>query len=341
MNDELRRIRAGRVLRHLDVSRGRGLEIGPLNDPFVRRADAEVRYVDVHPTELLRMDYAGHTDFDAESIVEVDHWLIAEDGQVRSLAEATAASAPFEWAVASHVIEHVPDLLTWLGDVADVLVDDGLFSLVIPDRRYTFDAIRAPTSLGQVLQARHDRDVRPSVRAVFDSTHYARRVPPKDQWHADAGKTASPVHPELYVAEQLELAREGRRYLDAHVWVWTPEELVGQLATLAEMGLIEFAIRSVMPTPQNGIEFYVTLRRLARGLSPQRRREELHDSYSAALSALAASELVWPYERPQKERGVAGFLVSPAEQRVILAKRALLRRLYVLARRVAGFRAKP
>jgi hypothetical protein len=338
MNSELRPIRTDRVLRHLDVSHGRGLEIGPLNDPFVHRSEADVRYVDVHPAELLRRNYADHTGFDAESIVEVDHWLISDEGHVRSLAEATAASAPFEWAVASHVIEHVPDLLAWLGDVAEVLVDGGLLSLVIPDRRYTFDVIRAPTSLGQVLQASHDRDVRPSVRAVFDSTHYARRVPPKDQWHADAVRTAPPVHPPLYVAEQLERARAGREYLDAHVWVWTPEELVGQLATLAEMGLIEFAIESVIPTPDNEIEFYVTLRRLARELSPQQREAELHDSYSAALDALAVSELEWPDERPEKERGVPGFLVSPAERRVILAKRGLFKSLYAATHWVLGRR---
>lgn len=340
MDSELRQIRTDRALRHLDVSLGRGLEIGPLNDPFVDRAEVDVRYVDVHPAELLRTNYAGHTDFDAQSIVEVDHWLIGDDGQVRSLAEATAASAPFEWAVASHVIEHVPDLLTWLGEVAEVLVDDGLFALVIPDRRFTFDAIRAPTSLGQVLQARHDRDVRPSVRAVFDSTYYARRVPPKDQWHADAVKTAPPVHPALYVAEQLALAKAGDRYVDSHVWVWTPAELVEQLATLAEMGLIEFAIGSVIPTPDNGIEFYVTLRRLGRGLSPAQRDAELHDSYSAALAALAVSQSEWPDERPEKERGVPGFLVSPAERRVILAKRGLFKSLYALTRRVVGLREK-
>lgn len=338
MDEELRQIRAGRVLRHIDVSRGRGLEVGPLNHPFVDRAEADVRYVDVHPAEMLRADYAAHTGFDAQSVVDVDHWLITEDGQVRSLPEATADSAPFDWAVASHVIEHVPDLITWLNDVAEVLVDDGLLALVIPDRRYTFDAIRAPTSLGQVLQARHDRDVRPSVRAVFDSTYYARNVPPKDQWHEGAVKDAPPVHPAAYIAEQLERAKAGREYLDAHVWVWTPEELVAQLQALAEFRLIDFAIHAVMPTPDNGIEFYVTLRRLGRELSPEQRQAEVHDSYAPARHALATSEAQWPYEQSQKERGVAGFLVSPAERRVILAKRGLFRGLYSLVRRLRRVR---
>lgn len=334
MDEQLRRARAARVLRDLDVSRGRGLEIGPLNAPFVIRADADVRYVDVKPAEALRREYGPHPGFDAEAVVEVDHWLTADDGQLRGLAEATAASAPFDWAVASHVIEHVPDLLTWLNDVADVLIDGGKLSLVIPDRRYTFDIIRPPTSLGQVLQARHDRDLRPSVRAVFDTNFYARHVPPKDKWHEDAAETAAPVHPLLYIEEQLKLAEAGEVYLDAHVWVWTPEEFVCQLAALADMGLIEFAARSVLPTPDNGIEFYVTLQRVTRALSPQERRDQLHRSYDAARDTLTAAAPERPNSQPVDGRGVPGFLISPAERRVVLAKRAVLERTYSAARRL-------
>ena len=306
------------------------MEIGPLNAPFVGKGDADVRYVDVQPSELLRQVYAPHPGFDATSIVEVDHWLIADDGKVSSLAEATAASGLFDWAVASHVIEHVPDLVGWLVEVAAVLVDGGLLSLVIPDRRFTFDAARAPTTIGQLLQASNDRDVRPSVRAVFDTNYYARRVPPKDKWTDDAVIDAPPVHPPLYIREQLELARAGQIYLDAHVWVWTPREFIEQLAALAELGLLEFTVRSVIPTPDNDIEFYVTLERLARNLDAEQVSRALTASYESTLASLDIRPDV---ERLDPEPMTPSFPVSAAERKMILIKRAVMNR----ARAAAGY----
>lgn len=267
--------RARRVLRDIDVTSGRGLEIGPLHSPFVAKSErVDVVYVDVHPTEVLRGYYAKHPGFPIQDIVEVDYSLLDGD-TMRGIAEVTAGVAPFHWVVASHVIEHVPDMIGWLSDVATVLTDGGLLSLIIPDRRYTFDALRPPTTLGQALQAHHDRDIRPSVRAVFDHHFTAVKVPPKDKWDDDAPLRASRIHDLNYVQEQLELAKTGREYIDCHVWVWTPQELLDQLRTLAALDLCEFTVCSIIPTPDNDIEFFLTLQRIPRTLGPLHRRQLL------------------------------------------------------------------
>lgn len=66
-------------------------------------------------------------------------------------------------------------------------------------------------------------------------------------------------------------------------------------------------------------------------------RRGLPTSYQRALAATddapAADERPTFDGRPDKERGVPGFLVSPAEKRVILIKRALLSRMYSMVRR--------
>jgi hypothetical protein len=78
--------------------------------------------------------------------------------------------------------------------------------------------------------------------------------------------------------------------------------------------------------------FYVTLCRLPRRLGPQERGARLRDSYQAALKLTRHGAA--PDERPEKERGVAGFIVSPAERRLILMKRGLLTRAYSAAGRI-------
>ena len=165
--------RAQKIRQHIDPASGRGLEIGPLHAPIVRVDEGDVRYVDVHLTPELRAYYSTHPGIPVDEIVEVHHALIV-DGDARSLPEAVAEGAPFDWVVASHVIEHVPDLVGWLRDIASVLVEGGRLSLAIPDRRYCFDALRPPTTVGQILQAHFDQDTRPSVRAVFD--HFSKAV---------------------------------------------------------------------------------------------------------------------------------------------------------------------
>lgn len=143
VRDDLLR-RRERVGRTVDLTVGRGLEIGPLAAPVASRTVADVWYVDVQSTEELREHYRGDPAVVPEHLVAVDCALYS-GGRLRSIAEATAEIGPFDWVVASHVIEHVPDAIAWLADLGEVLVDDGRVALVAPDRRFSFDA-RRPTA---------------------------------------------------------------------------------------------------------------------------------------------------------------------------------------------------
>src|SRR5690349_11546981 len=72
---EQRSERHQRILGLFDQSRGRGLEIGPLFDPVVRRWDSDIRYVDVHPGAILKEFYATHPGVPVDDIVDPDFVL--------------------------------------------------------------------------------------------------------------------------------------------------------------------------------------------------------------------------------------------------------------------------
>ena len=59
------------LLRGLDPAAARGVEIGPLASPIVRREDGPILYVDHTDSATLRRKYAGG-DVDIAAIVEVD-----------------------------------------------------------------------------------------------------------------------------------------------------------------------------------------------------------------------------------------------------------------------------
>ncbi len=258
----MRAARRARILGGVDLAHGRCLEIGPLANPVVSQDAADVRYVDVVDRAGLVDHYRGNAAVVPEAIPEQHFWLTRADGTVSTLAEAVASDGPYQHVVASHVIEHVPDMIGWLRDVAEVLADDGALLLAIPDRRYCFDVRRAPTTAGQVLQAHLDGDRTPSVRAVLD--HFLRAVDfsAEQAWSGERPPDL-PSHPVDEVLRHLARQRAGE-YVDCHVWPLTPQDFAGLIDDLLLLGQVDFSVERLTATRVGDQEFYATLRRLDR-----------------------------------------------------------------------------
>ncbi len=256
--------RRRRFFRMYDFAKGHGLEIGPLDRPMVRGDDVDVSYVDVVSRDALQEHYAEGHGVNVDNIPEIDYWLIQPDGRTLSIAEATGAGAPYDWIVASHVIEHVPDVIGWLTDLAEIAVDDGVLALIVPDQRYTFDVHRPLTTVGQMLQANQDGDQRPSVRAVYD--HFSATLDYKflQTWRGNAPTFDTPAHPWWQASEEVERSRGGE-YVDCHVWLFTPESFLRQMRELRRGGHSSWYVEKIIPTKPDDVEFNVVMRRLPRG----------------------------------------------------------------------------
>jgi len=265
--DKERDPRRSRLWALQDFSQGRGLEVGPLHEAIVGRDEADVRYVDVHDQAGLRAYYADDPLVPTEAIPEIDYTLLKADGRGVSLAEACREGAPFDWVVASHVVEHVPDVVGWLEDLAELVTDDGALVLMVPDRRYCFDVHRPPTTTGQMLEAHELRAGRPSTRAIYDYFSAAVETDVRQLWDG-----VPPEYPQrMYSIEQalgkVEQGRSGT-YVDCHVWLFTPESFVEQMHELRIIRRSSWAVESMHPTRRHDIEFMVRLRRIPRHLDP-------------------------------------------------------------------------
>lgn len=249
------------LLESIDVARSKGLELGPLANPIVRREMGEVRYLDHVDTDTLRARYATHEGFDIEAIVPIDY--VMGKG---SIADVVDADLPFDYAIASHVIEHVPDLIGWLGEVHDVLREGGLLSLAIPDHRNCFDALRSPTVAADVIHAHLTKAKVPTPRQVFD--HYSCAV----GWRGLISWEVEPPFGELTLvhseAEALERATDvlgSGEYQDVHCWTFTPSSFGHLFAALQRLQLVPFTLEHCSDTV-NG-EFFATLRALPEGVA--------------------------------------------------------------------------
>ena len=242
------------LLRSIDVSKWRGLELGPLAKPVVRRDMGDIRYLDHVDTEQLRARYATHDGFDLDAIVPIDY--VSTNGSIR---DAVNADLPFDYVIASHVIEHVPDLIGWLSDIGSVIRDDGVLSLAIPDHRRCFDALRSPTVPADIVHAHLTRPTVPTPRQVFD--HYASAV----AWHGFISWEEEPpfaelvpVHSETEALDNAVAAVTNADYQDVHCWVFTPSSFRRLFAALERLQLVPFSLEECSETM--GGEFFATLR---------------------------------------------------------------------------------
>jgi SAM-dependent methyltransferase len=261
----------------IDVTTMRGLEIGPLAAPRVRKDEGDIFYVDHTDAEGLRRKYATNSVLkdSLHQIVDIDR--VIEDGL--GVREAVADLAPFDYVIASHLIEHIPDPVTWLSDIASLLRPSGILSLVIPDKRFTFDFNRRTTEISDLVDAYLRRLHKPSFRQAYDfiSKEITEMVDPAAVWAGTAdftGVVRSDVpDPDVAALQLCRTIAGSDEYVDVHCSVFTPDSFLDLCDTLARVDLIEFEVAHFVPTEVNQLEFHVSLRRSDVALDREAARE--------------------------------------------------------------------
>jgi SAM-dependent methyltransferase len=247
--------RAACLLQYADVEREVGLEIGPLDKPLVRRTPGRrIYYCDYAPREVLRSKSSADPNVRIDDIPEIDFVTT----QIRA---EIFGGTTFDYVLASHVVEHVPDMLGWLAQLRTVLNPGGRIILAVPDRRYTFDYLRPLSTLGQLLEARHERRSRPTFSQVYDAFSMAAKVDTALCW-------SQPGYPgaalEFYYTRELALrlaedARDGGGYHDCHCWVFTYESFLDLVAQANAMGVLDARVVASAAPVFGANEFHVVL----------------------------------------------------------------------------------
>jgi SAM-dependent methyltransferase len=275
-------IRRERALRDIDISALRGVEVGPLDRPLVSKNEGEIYYVDYASTAELKKSLTD-PNVKLDRIVDID--FIWKD---KPLADLLGRKAPVDYIIASHVVEHVPDLIGWLKEMRDALKDGGALILIVPDKRYTFDFHRRPTAFEEIELAYAERRRRPGLRCIMDHIAGVVKLDAEAIWDGRANTDEAPFHHDpSYLAIIAERYAAGH-YIDIHCWVFTPWSFLDTLGRIeAKVGL-GFDLKGFATTAASEIEFYVQLRRVAasstdwrKAAAEARRRAETLDNMPA------------------------------------------------------------
>ena len=209
--------------------------------------------------------------------------------------------------MASHVVEHVPDLVAFIAECGEILAPGGVLSLAVPDKRGTFDYYRPPSGLGAVIDAHLQgrRTTSPGSTAEFE-LYYA-------DFTTDPAAAEFP-HGPWRVRQVMDMVKGGQ-FLDIHAWTFTPSSfrlLVEDLHALKLLPMRESAFGDSV-----GYEFYVQLTPDGPGPDVDRKTlcrralEELHPPVRTDAPALAAENARLAAELEATRRTLSWRITAP------------------------------
>lgn len=258
--------------------KGWGVEVGPSYNPVLpKKQGYSVVVVDHMSADELREKYKVW-NVDTSQVEDVD--IVWKDGP---FAAAFEKQDHFDFIVASHVIEHIPDPIRFLQECEKILNSEGKISLVVPDKRFCFDYYQPLTTTGEWVEAYLENHKVHPLRKHFNHFAYAVTKGGAIAWGESGDSKVTlqdhTLRDAMSAAEKQHLSDD---YHDTHGWYFTPESFCMVLRELQDLGLVNFSIHTLYPT--NGFEFFVTLARLQRDTALQLSKAEQQALVQAALN---------------------------------------------------------
>lgn len=238
---------------------GLGIEIGPGYNPLVPKSEGWNTLVVDHASQAELIEKYRKIGVDPSRIQETD--IIWHGGPLHEALPAEKHGT-FDYCVASHVIEHIPNPIAFLLSLSTLLKKGGVIALAIPDKRYCFDFFQPITCTADILTAFH-RDARVhSPRAIFQHRAYTvRGRNGKTTWSAQLGpgplEFFAPDLGQVYSGFIKAMEAQELPYEDCHAWHFTPSSFRLIHLELSQLGLLPLSL--VEHHPSDGCEFFVTL----------------------------------------------------------------------------------
>lgn len=237
------------------------LELGPLNRPIADKSIyPNVFYCDVRSTEDVRKLYSGNDYLEATGIMVNPETIVPIDYVIQESYEKTFENVEkFDYVIASHVLEHMENLIFALRDISTVLKPGGVFCIIYPDKRYCFDHFRNSASFRDAYNV-FCNGTEENAPMVLD--FYYSVVPENNPyvfWQKEGVLRHLPTASFENAVKHYEQALEGIKMDDVHYWPFTDMDFLKFLYDCTRAKLIPFRCVSFWPCLQNGQQFMVAL----------------------------------------------------------------------------------
>ena len=248
-------------------TRGLGLEVAPYFNPAMQKKDYNLRYVDYVDNDELKAKAASYPSAEGKVVPEID-WVWIPGKRLRN---CIPEEIVFDYALASHVVEHVPNTVGWLNEILEVMRDGAVLALAVPHWSYTMDFYRNVTTFGQLLANWIEAPAVPTPTQLADCLSNSFHDPRdanhnRVAWHAKQltrpFSTVDRPYSDQDVLNFAAFSYNENRYIDTHCTVWTPDSFVENIQRIVDLGIMNVEI-TLNDDPSNGAdEFIVHLTKL-------------------------------------------------------------------------------
>lgn len=237
------------------------IEFGPLNRPSIKKDEFKnVFYADVKSRKEIIDLYTGNEylkntgiKVDTNSIVDIDYVINKNYKTTFKNVEK------FDYAVLSHVIEHMPDILFFFKDLENILKEKGKVIIIYPDSRYCFDHYRNEVSFRDAY-ATYTEGTFENSKLAFDfilnvvkensSYFFWNDLNISDRMNSNAPAKA---------VKAYQNTKKGIFLDDVHYWPFSDYGFLKFLYEGKHMGLINFDLVEFYKTEKNTQEFMAIL----------------------------------------------------------------------------------
>ncbi|MHB1767076.1 MAG: methyltransferase domain-containing protein [Phycisphaerae bacterium] len=189
--------------------RGRGIEVGAGSRPVPIPRGALVSYGDIRDELQLKKYFS-----DAQ--IPKGNFIDAQSFQ-------GVPNCSFDFIISAHVLEHLRDPVGAIFNALDRLVVGGIFFLVVPDRRFTWDRERPNTSIQHAMADFADGGESTTVQGYDEHLRYVHPI------------MTSQHLTEEEIIRQSHLSAARWRELDIHFHAWDREALDRLLGACGQM----------------------------------------------------------------------------------------------------------
>jgi len=222
------------VMSHLPAHL-RGLEIAPYFNPMVDRSKYDVFYVDCIDNDEIQRKAGENPGAVGCYVPRIDAvWVPG-----KRLADCVGGRK-FAYAVASHVMEHVPNPLGWLNEILECVEVGGRVAIMLPMRTKSMDYYRQNTTFGQVVGWSIEKPSLPTPTQVMDflSQSFFHTGEPVIEGQMPRFEDAVRHYSDKDAVNYANFVWNEKHYLDVHCSTWTPESFKEIFGRLRDVGLL-------------------------------------------------------------------------------------------------------
>lgn len=253
-----------------------GIEVAPYHNPLAAKSDGFNSIVlDIYTKDELCERANSDNDFNLKNkinlIEEVD--LVANALDIKIASSEKYPTTPIEYVLSSHNFEHLPDPISFMRSTADTLIEGGILSMAIPNKKDTFDCARRLSSTADLLKAYVYKYKKPNPFDVFDfSSQFINTATSPYSYSNDISICYEKLLKDLDQEKLLP-------YEDVHVWVFTLESF---LAIVNDLLILKLIPLDLIDFESNGFEFYVHFKNIGYDAVSERRINYLQNRINLA-----------------------------------------------------------